>query len=141
MPHSPTLPTTLLAAALLLAAIPSARAGAAADPLGLWTGTLVADRGICPETRAPSTLQIGTKRIAFTPADGSQILLGTRDPTPGRFHAQLLLSDMNHKPYPMVFEGTPDGDSIRGVYGTPRCRAHVVLTRPKENAIAHFLGH
>lgn len=114
---------------------------AARDPLGTWTGTLVADRGICPETRAPSTLQIEGKRIAFTPADGAHTLRGQRDTTPGHFHAQLVLSDMNHKPFPMVFEGTPEGAEIHGTYGTPRCRAHVVLTRPQSHSMEHFLGH
>jgi hypothetical protein len=135
----------LLGATLLAmtAEAPAARAAdsAARDPIGLWTGTLVADRGICPETQASSTLQIGTKRITFTPADGSQTLHGTRDATPGRFHAQLILSDMNRKPYPVVFEGKPDGDTISGVYGSPRCRAHIVLTRPKGSGLEHFLGH
>lgn len=115
--------------------------GAAKDPLGIWTGTLVADRGVCPETRAPSTLQIGSRRIAFTPADGVHTLRGQRDATPGRFHAQLMLSDMNHKPFPMVFEGIPDGATIQGTYGTPRCRAHVVLTRPQARSMDHFMGH
>nr|WP_246396231.1 hypothetical protein [Gluconacetobacter tumulisoli] len=125
------------------AGISTARAAASAadDPIGIWTGTLVADRGICPETRAPSTLQIGTRRIAFTPADGSQTLRGTRDGPQGIFHAQLVLSDMNHKPFPMVFEARPSGDTMSGTYGTPRCRAHVVMTRPGSNALSHFLGH
>ena len=114
---------------------------AAKDPVGIWTGTLVAERGICPETRAPSTLQIESRRIAFTPADGVHTLRGQRDATPGRFHAQLVLSDMNRKPFPMVFEGTPDGATIQGTYGTPRCRAHVVLTRPQAHAMDHFMGH
>ncbi|MFT8777496.1 MAG: hypothetical protein ABF893_12695 [Gluconacetobacter liquefaciens] len=116
-------------------------ADAAKDPVGIWTGTLVAERGICPETRAPSTLQIGSERIAFTPADGVHTLRGQRDATSGRFHAQLVLNDMNRKPFPMVFEGTPDGATIRGTYGTPRCRAHVVLTRPQSHAMDHFMGH
>lgn len=113
---------------------------AARDPLGIWTGTLVADRGICPETRVPSTLQIEGNRIGFTPADGVHTLRGQRDATPGHFHAQLVLNDMNHKPFPMVFEGTPEGAEIHGTYGTPRCRAHVVLTRPQSHAAEHFLG-
>nr|WP_220790471.1 hypothetical protein [Gluconacetobacter takamatsuzukensis] len=114
---------------------------AAKDPVGIWTGTLVADRGVCPETRAPSTLQIESRRIAFTPADGAYTLRGRRDATPGRFHAQLVLDGMNHRPFAMVFEGTPDGATIRGTYGTPRCRAHVVLTRPQSHVTEHFLGH
>lgn len=133
---------TAIAGALLLVLSPAAKAAesAAKDPLGTWTGTLIADRGICPETRAPSTLQIENKRIAFTPADGAQTLYGLRDATPGRFHAQIILSDMNHKPFPMVFEGSPEGATIQGTYGTPRCRAHVVLTRPQSHAMEHFLG-
>ncbi|MFW7266428.1 hypothetical protein ACMAUO_00500 [Gluconacetobacter sp. Hr-1-5] len=114
---------------------------AAKDPVGIWTGTLVVDRGICPETRAPSTLQIESKRIAFTPADGVHTLRGQRDGASGPLHAQLVLSDMNRKPFPMVFEGTPDGAAIQGTYGTPRCRAHVVLTRPQSRAMEHFMGH
>ncbi|CAP57091.1 conserved hypothetical protein [Gluconacetobacter diazotrophicus PA1 5] len=143
--HSPLARAMLLAmlpgAGLLAVAPARAADDAARDPIGIWTGTLVADRGVCPETNAPSTLQVGTKRIAFTPGDGALVLHGTRDATPGRFHAQLVLSDMNRKPYPLVFEGKPDGSAISGTYGTPRCRAHVTLTRPKSNGMAHFLGH
>nr|WP_246387186.1 hypothetical protein [Gluconacetobacter sacchari] len=132
-----------IACAAVLTVVPAARAAddASRDPIGIWTGTLVADRGICPETRAPSTLQIESRRVAFTPADGAQTLHGQRDATPGRFHAQLVLSGMNRKPFPMVFEGTPQGNTIQGTYGTPRCRAHVVLTRPQSHSMEHFLGH
>ncbi|PYD61920.1 hypothetical protein CFR73_01745 [Novacetimonas maltaceti] len=100
------------------------------DPLGLWTGTLVADQGTCEETRAPSTFQVDQTRTTFTPADGSVALRGKPEPQHLHYHLQALLTPPGSKPFPMVFEAHPQGDTIVGTYGTPRCRAHIVLTRP-----------
>ena len=100
------------------------------DPIGLWTGTLVADQGTCEETHAPSTFQVDQTRTTFTPADGSITLHGRPEPLHQHYHLQVVLSPPGSKPFPMVFEAHPQGNTIVGTYGTPRCRAHIVLTRP-----------
>jgi len=100
------------------------------DPVGTWTGALVTDQGTCP-TERNSTLQIATHTISFTPADGSLVLKGVRGPDNLHFHAQLQTTDANRRPQAMVFNGYPVGQAIGGTFGTPSCRAHVTLTRPK----------
>lgn len=109
------------------------------DPSGNWFGTLVTDKGKCPDERE-SVLQVEPDRVAFTPETGTLVLHGKPDPDHHRFHAQLILMDMNHHPLPMVFEGHSEGDTIVGVYGTPTCRAHIVLKRAKSDAWKNFLG-
>ncbi|GAB6966255.1 hypothetical protein JCM25156A_02920 [Komagataeibacter kakiaceti JCM 25156] len=107
----------------------AAMADALHDPTGLWTGRLVTDQGTCDETRDTSTFQIGSKRIAFTPADGSIALRGVPEKDHAHYHAEALLQQPSGAPFPMVFEAHPDGETIVGTYGTPRCRAHIVLKR------------
>ena len=124
---------------LLVLAVPAK--AAPADPVGEWAGTLVATQGTCPD-RAPSRLLVGGTDISFVPAGGVLVLHGQRRPGP-RLHAQLLLTDMNRHPLPMVFEGAlaPDGSRIDGTYGTPSCRAHVALLRPERHPLQRLLGH
>ncbi|GAN53830.1 hypothetical protein [Tanticharoenia sakaeratensis] len=121
----------LLAASLGLAACSSGPPDPARDPIGIWTGALVTDDGTCP-TERNSTLQISARDVSFTPGDGSIVLKGHRGADPNKYHAQLLLQDANHHPLAMVFNGLPVGQAIGGTYGTPSCRAHVTLTRPKD---------
>lgn len=138
--HAPLAAAALLATAF--AASPSARAATAdaqSDPYGLWTGTLVTEKGKCPD-QMESSLQIESDRIAFTPGTGALTLRGKPDKDHKRFHAQLILTDMKKQPLPMVFEGHPDGQTITGEYGTPTCRAHIVMTRPEHHALDNFLG-
>lgn len=116
-----------------------ALASAQDDPYGDWVGTLVTDKGTCPDTYE-SVLQIRSDKLFFAPATGTLVLHGTPDKDHKRFHAQLMLKDAKDKPLPMVFEGHPEGDTIVGVFGTPNCRAHVVLQRPKNTGWSHFLG-
>ncbi len=124
---------------LLVLAIPAK--AAPADPAGEWAGTLVATQGTCPD-RAPSRLLVSETDVSFVPAGGVLVLHGRRRPGP-RLHAQLLLTDMNRHPLPMVFEGAlaPDGSRIDGTYGTPSCRAHVALLRPASHPLQRLLGH
>ena len=124
---------------LLVLAIPAT--AAPADPAGEWAGTLVATQGTCPD-RAPSRLLVSGTDVSFVPAGGVLVLHGQRRPGP-RLHAQLLLTDMNRHPLPMVFEGAlaPDGSRIDGTYGTPSCRAHVALLRPLNHPLQRLLGH
>ncbi len=125
----------------LLALVPLAAAAEPGDPVGEWAGTLVATQGTCPD-RAPSRLLVSGTDISFVPAGGVLVLHGHRRPG-RRLHAQLLLSDMNRHPLPMVFEGmlASDGSRIDGTYGTPSCRAHVALLRPENHPLQRLLGH
>jgi|GEM_PF-1986743 len=107
---------------------PAHAASAADQPWGTWTGTLVADAGHCPD-EAPSTLQVSHRAVTFTPGDQALALHGTRHKDDGSVHAELILSDRNRKPLPMVFNAQPTGDGFTGQYGTTTCRAHVVLKR------------
>jgi hypothetical protein len=132
------------AALLLLGSLAGCGGGSGTpgDPVGEWLGTLRTEKGTCPD-RTPSRLQVEDGKVLFTPADGVLVLQGRRKPDSDRLHAQLQLSDMNHHPLPMVFEGAlrPDGTAIDGTYGTPSCRAQVTLVRPAANSLSHALGH
>ena len=127
--------------AAVLALLPFAATAEPGDPVGEWAGTLVTTQGTCPDG-TPSRLLVGGTEISFVPANGVLVLHGHRRPG-GRLHAQLLLTDMNRHPLPMVFEGVlaPDGSRIDGTYGTPSCRAHVVLLRPENHPLRRLLGH
>lgn len=129
----------LLAGGLLDGMASPAFASAQDDPLGDWIGTLVTDKGTCPDQH-PSVLQVRSERLFFAPGTGTLVLRGVPDKNHNRFHAQLLLKDMKGRPLPMVFEGHPEGDTIVGDYGTPNCRAHIVLTRPQGSAWKNFMG-
>ncbi|WP_025841844.1 hypothetical protein [Asaia platycodi] len=104
-------------------------AAAEQGPIGLWTGALVADQGNCP-IDTNSTLQIGSQTVSFTPGDNALVLKGTRGADKQHFHAQLDMKDAQRKPYSLVFNGYPVGNAIGGIYGSPTCRAHIVMTRP-----------
>ena len=112
------------------------------DAVGEWAGTLVATQGTCPD-RAPSRLLVDRTEVSFIPAGGVLVLHGTRHGGASGLHAQLLLTDMNHKPLPMVFQGTLAADGLRidGLYGTPSCRARVTLLRPERHPLQRLLGH
>ncbi|MGI4745026.1 MAG: hypothetical protein ACRYGI_13070 [Janthinobacterium lividum] len=112
------------------------------DPIGEWTGTLVTEKGSCPDG-TPSRLLVGRKTVSFIPAGGVLVLQGKRAADRNRLHAQQQLQDMNHKPLPMVFEGglAQDGSHIDGTYGTPSCRAHIGLYRPADHPLERALGN
>ena len=115
-----------LALALLL---DGTRIAQARDLRGQWTGTLHTLQGTCPDQQN-STLMIDGHHLSFAPADGVLVLHGIRVPGQSRLHAQLALPGVNHKPFPMVFEGHPQGRAIVGLYGTPTCRAEIRLRGP-----------
>jgi hypothetical protein len=81
--------------------------------------------------------------ISFIPTGGVLVLHGRRPSGDPHLHAQLALTDMNKKPLPMVFEGrlAADGSHIDGTYGTPSCRAHLVLVRPENHPLQRVLGN
>lgn len=100
------------------------------DNAGTWMGTLETEQGECP-THTQSSMVIKGNEILFTPGGGSLILRGTLKPGQNHYHAQLLLKGTSHHPVPMVFNATYDEETeeMHGVYGTPTCRAHIVLQR------------
>lgn len=98
------------------------------DPVGRWVGSLVTDQGTCPVQRR-STLQINAHEVLFTPGDGSLVLRGEYHPESQKYHAELDMLDINHKPMTMVFDGYPVGQAIGGLYGTNACRAHITMIR------------
>ncbi|CAK7192111.1 hypothetical protein COMNV_00296 [Commensalibacter sp. Nvir] len=112
------------------------------NPEGDWLGTLKVTQGICPTDRS-AALTIEKKTILFSPDNGALILRGVynKKQRPRHFVARLDRSDMDHKPYPLVFEGRPQGETIIGIYGTPDCRATVVLHRPKAYGVKDFIAH
>ncbi|GBR69584.1 hypothetical protein [Gluconobacter kanchanaburiensis] len=117
---------TLSACALLAACAGTPDPGQ--DPTGSWIGALVTDQGTCPTERT-STLRIHGREILFTPADGSQVLHGTYTPDSHHYHAELAITDLNHHPTAVVFNGYPVGQAIGGTFGSPSCRAHITMTR------------
>jgi len=131
MPHlrPSLLPCAALVGFTLALGACSSPAPPSKDPVGIWTGALVTDQGSCPTT-SDSTLQIGTKAISFTPGDNALVLKGARGNDPHHYHAQLDMKDAQRKPYSLVFNGYPVGNAIGGIYGSPTCRAHIVMTRP-----------
>ncbi|QCE33695.1 hypothetical protein FAI41_08995 [Acetobacteraceae bacterium] len=98
------------------------------DPYGTWFGTLQTDEGFCP-TNAPSTLRIYGKEMVFAAANGPLILHGKHLQKETHFILSLTKEGMDGVPFHMLFNGWPDGATIKGVYATPRCRAHITLRR------------
>ncbi|TLU71801.1 hypothetical protein [Lichenicoccus roseus] len=132
----PALPLLLTVVMLATASSP----GALAAPLqGTWSGTLHALQGSCP-TERPSSLVVHGGRVSFAPADGVLVLHGRVKPDGEHLHAQLELSGVDHKPVPMVFEGHRQDEAVVGQYGTPSCRAEVLLLRAHDRPLQRALG-
>lgn len=107
----------------------------ATNPVGLqgrWTGMVQPVSGTCdPASQAVLIIEGGrTPPFAtiFTPTGGVLALHGNSDGV-SQAAADLQVTSMNHQPYALAFNGTRDGDLIRGSYITPRCRSNVVLQR------------
>lgn len=98
------------------------------DPTGRWVGKLRQDEGNCP-TQTNSTLVIDAHSVIFIPGDNSRVLRGTRGRDNLKFQAQLNTKDAKGRPSKLIFLGYPVGHTIGGLYGSPECRAHIVLTR------------
>lgn len=107
----------------------------ASNPIGIqgrWIGTVKPVSGSC-DPASQATLNIESGRTPpytaiFTPTDGVLALHGKSDGI-GQVTADLHTVGMNHQPYALAFNGTRDGDLIRGTYTTPRCRSNVELER------------
>ena len=113
---------------------------AGGSPSGEWVGTLKTIAGTCPDTQ-PSDLVVSGRRITFVPGDGVLALTGKPGADPDALHAQLLGTDMNHKPLPMVFEARFADGAVAGTYGTPTCRASITMHRPTDTGLRRLLGH
>lgn len=100
----------------------------AKDPYGLWMGRLVTEQGTCP-THDLSSLRIRGNEIVFNPGMSSSTLRGTYAKGQQHYLAELTDKGMNGTPYRQAFDGYPVGTAIGGTYTSPRCRAHVSLTR------------
>ena len=110
------------------------------NPDGEWVGTLATTAGTCPDA-SPSDLVVSDREITFVPGDGVLALRGRRGDDPDALHAQLLGTDMNHKPLPMVFDGRFAEGVVSGTYGTPSCRASIKMHRPTHTRLQRLLGN
>lgn len=117
---------------LLLALGVSACASNPTGIQGRWVGTVKPVSGSCdPASQAILSIESGTTppfAAIFTPTGGVLALHGSSDGT-RHVTADLHTVGMNHQPYTLVFNGTGDGDLIKGTYITPRCRSDVELKR------------
>ena len=111
----------------------------ATNPNGTWVGTLATSAGTCPDTQ-PSDLVVSAREVSFVPGDGVLALRGKRGADPDALHAQRLGTDMNHHPLPMVFDARLEGGAVHGTYGTPTCRAEIVMHRPTDTGLIRVLG-
>ena len=125
--------------ALMVALAGCASGTEATNPDGEWVGMLKTTAGSCPDQQ-PSDLTVSDRAVTFVPGDGVLALTGTRAADPDALHAQLLGTDMNHKPLPMVLDARLAGGQVVGTYGTPTCRADVVLHRPTDTGVRRLLG-
>ncbi len=113
-------------AVLLLTLLPAA---CATMPLRTDTyyGSLTPRAGTC-ETPRPASLTVRGDKVQFAPTQGTVLLTGSLA-ADGTIAASLQLIDMNRKPARYTLAGHLAGDSIDGVYVTPRCRATISLRR------------
>ena len=114
------------------------------DPAGTWIGRLQTVAGTCPDGE-DSDLDVSQRGVIFVPGDGVIALRGRFDrDDPDALRAQHAGATIDHKPYPMVFEArfAPDanGGSVAGTYGTPECRATIILHRPTHTGLQRLLG-
>jgi hypothetical protein len=121
------------AATLMLMLAPLiAVAGCTAGRNGRYAGSVVTQAGVCGLTsnggHADGTLMIRGDEVVFSPDQGVVLLNGRVD-TAGHVKASVTAPGIDHKPFPMVFEGDLQGTRIAGRYATPRCRATVQLDR------------
>jgi hypothetical protein len=97
-----------------------------------YAGQVDAEQGVCGPIGAGqhmvASLQIRGDQVLFAPDEGVVLLQGRID-VAGHVTASLDAPGADHKPFPMVFEGSLHGMMIDGRYATPRCRAKVQLHR------------
>jgi hypothetical protein len=125
------IPTAFRAGALLLAPLIGV-AGCANGRDGRYTGNVVTESGICGLAsnggHADGTLMIRGNEVVFAPDQGVVLLNGHVD-SAGHVKASVTAPGVDHKPFPLVFEGDLQGTRVAGRYATPRCRATVQLDR------------
>jgi hypothetical protein len=99
---------------------------------GRYAGNVVTESGTCGLAsnggHADGTLMIRGDEVVFAPDQGVVVLNGHIDAA-GHVKASMTAPGMDHKPFPMVFEGDLQGTRVAGRYATPRCRATVQLDR------------
>ena len=118
------------AAARRAAAAAACAAGAEHALRGRYVGTLMPQAGPACDAHGLSELIVGTKRFTFTPNGGVLSLRGTLPPPGEPLHARLALPGMDHKPFAMAFDATPQQDgTIVGTLASPDCRSTIALRR------------
>lgn len=100
-----------------------------------FVGTITPESGEDCHPASPSPATLTLKRsdnsVMFAPTDGVLVLSGSLTPD-GTVHARLDLATTDeHKPYPLVLDGTLVNQSFTGTYTTPGCRYRVALGPPK----------
>lgn len=111
-------------------------------PTGVWLGKLETQQGTCPNDRM-AALRIGKKKILFSPDNGALVLTGVyhKKEHPRHLVAVLHRTDMNHKPYDLIFEGKAKDRNLIGTYGTPDCRATITFYRPQHYGLSNAIAH
>ena len=98
-----------------------------------FVGVAAATQGACglgfdAQGKATATLMVRGGDVQFVPSDGVTVLPGHVDAA-GHVAAGSNAPGADKKPFPQVFEGERTGDTVKGVFATPRCRAGVELKR------------
>lgn len=111
-------------------------------PTGIWLGKMETQQGICPHDRM-AALRIDKKKILFSPDNGALVLTGIyhKKEHPRHLVAVLHRTDMDHKPYDLIFEGKAKDKNIIGTYGTPDCRATITFYRPHHYGLSNAIAH
>lgn len=104
---------------------------AAKHPYGYWIGSFIVDQGTSCPSGDVALMQVTKKEMIFVPRTGPLVLRGKPQKKTQHYHAELLKTDLNKDPFPIVFEAVPQGDHFLGTYGSPTCRAHLILTKTK----------
>ncbi len=111
-------------------------AGCTGSRDGRYVGSVVTETGLCGLAsnggHADGFLTIRGDEVLFAPDQGVVTLNGRIDAA-GHMKASLTQAGIDHKPFPMVFEGDVQNARITGRYATPRCRATVQLDRVGAN--------
>jgi hypothetical protein len=100
---------------------------------GRYAGTVDVTAGVCGLSpggakQTKGTLMIKGDEVLFAPDEGVAVLRGKIDGS-GHLTASETGPGVDHKPFPMVFEGDLRDGKVAGRYSTPRCRAVVELAR------------
>lgn len=93
-----------------------------------YAGRMVpeAPSALCREGRA--MLQVRSGQAVFVPDERALVLEGEVG-ADGAVRAGRETAGADRRPFAQVFEGRIEGDRATGVYGTPRCRHRVEMSR------------